>query len=274
MSKLQRMWILTSVMSFWREGGAYQGWNIGGLEQPSHKKWLFVSPCAIARGIRWDPHPQPIRVSRLFINHTLQSFLHHFSPSMLPDTTRDDAELTSNSAGIRRIHLQYVPRWSQPKALVEDSMRPFLQEAFMSNGLGTQGLSQRWVIMKDDIWDYKSTSLAKDFRNDLKLQEQYTSWWNSPRTGSSLCCHAMLTRSSERLWAFSTHLAIIDPNKHPMEIHATTTFICHGLCTSYFSTATQDKCTLHCFKTGMSGISWLNWTQLAKKISLVIIFGC
>lgn len=147
-------------MSFWREGGAYQGWNIGGLEQPNHKKWLFVSPCAIARGIRWDPHPQPIRVSRLFINHTLQSFLRHFGPSMLPDTTRDGAELKSNSAVIRRIHLQHVPRWSKPKALVEDSTRPFLQEALMSNGLGAQGLSQRWVIMKDDIWDYKSTSLA------------------------------------------------------------------------------------------------------------------
>lgn len=124
------------------------------------KKWLFVSPCAIAWGIRRDPHTQPIRVSRLFINHTLRSFLHHFGPSMLPDTTQDDAELKSNSVVIRRVHLQHVPRWSQPKALVEDSMRPFLQEAFMSNGLGTQGLSQRSVNVKDDIWDYKSTSLA------------------------------------------------------------------------------------------------------------------
>lgn len=167
MSKLQRMRILTSLWVFDEREACIRDETLEVWRNRVIKKWLFVSPCAW--GIRTDTHPQPIRVSRLFINHTLASLATYKEPSALPDTTRDDdaewkSKVCCDFKGTFTVLCltwgKHVPRWSQPKALVEHWMRPFLQEAFMSNGLGTQGLSQRRVIVKDDIWDYKSTSLA------------------------------------------------------------------------------------------------------------------
>ncbi len=192
-------------MSFWREGGAYQGWNIGGLEQPSHKKWLFVSPMCNARGIRWDPHHnQSGWVGSSLIIHYRVSFT-TLAPSMLPDTTRDDAELTSNSAGIRRIHFT-VRASLKPTQSFGWRLNASISNRKHScrNGLGTQGLSQRWVIMKDDIWDYnqqasprlqkwiwnyKSNILHDGIHQGPDLHSAVTQCWRDPARDCELSQH-------------------------------------------------------------------------------------